>query len=84
MISIGRLEARDRSAWEELFAGYQAFYGRPDWPRENYDEAWRRFQQDDRIHARGARVDGQLGRGSCTVGPRTGSGGTGYCVPSVA
>jgi hypothetical protein len=39
VISIGRLEARDRSAWEELFAGYQAFYGRPDWPQENYDKA---------------------------------------------
>ena len=60
MISIGRLEARDRSAWEELFAGYHAFYGRPNWPRENYDEVWRRFRQDDRIHAWGARVDGQL------------------------
>jgi hypothetical protein len=28
MISIGRLEARDRAAWEEQFAGYHAFYGR--------------------------------------------------------
>jgi hypothetical protein len=36
------------------------FYGRPDWPRENYDEAWHRFQQDDQIHARGAWVDGHL------------------------
>ena len=60
MISIGRLEARDRAAWEELFAGYHAFYGRLEWPQENYDEAWNRFQQDDRIHARVARVDGQL------------------------
>src|ERR1700724_1267294 len=51
MISIGRLEARDRAAWEELFAGYHAFYGRPNWPQENYDEAWSRFEQDDRIHA---------------------------------
>jgi GNAT superfamily N-acetyltransferase len=60
MISIGMLEADDRDAWEELFAGYHAFYGRPDWPRESYDEAWSRFRQDDRIHARGARVDGHL------------------------
>jgi hypothetical protein len=52
MISIGRLEARDRAAWGELFAGYQAFYGRPDWPQRNYDEAWSRFEQDDQIHAR--------------------------------
>jgi hypothetical protein len=60
MISIGRLEAHDRAAWEELFAGYHAFYGRPAWPRENYDQAWSRFGQDDQIHARGARIDGQL------------------------
>ena len=60
MISTGRLEARDHAAWEDLFAGYHAFYGRPDWPQENYDEAWSRFEQDDQIHARGARVDGRL------------------------
>jgi GNAT superfamily N-acetyltransferase len=60
VISIGRLEADDRAAWEELFAGYHAFYGRPDWPRENYDEAWRRFGPDDQIHARGAWIDGRL------------------------
>jgi GNAT superfamily N-acetyltransferase len=60
MISVGRLEARDRAAWEQLFAGYHAFYGRPNWPPENYDEAWSRFEQDDRIHARGARIDGRL------------------------
>lgn len=29
MILVGRLEARDRAAWEGLFAGYHAFYGRP-------------------------------------------------------
>lgn len=60
MISIGRLEARDRAAWEELFAGYHAFYGRPNWPQQNYDEAWSRFEQDDRIHARGAWIEGRL------------------------
>ena len=60
MLTIGRLEPRDRAAWQELFAGYHAFYGRPDRPREEYDEAWRRFREDDRIHARGARLDGRL------------------------
>jgi GNAT superfamily N-acetyltransferase len=60
MISIGRLEARDRAAWGDLFAGYHAFYGRPNWPQQNYDEAWSRFEEDDQIHARGARIDGQL------------------------
>jgi GNAT superfamily N-acetyltransferase len=58
MISIGKLEARDRVAWEELFAGYHAFYGRPSW--DDYDQAWSRFQQDDRVHALGARIDGRL------------------------
>lgn len=29
MISVERLEARDRAAWEGLFAGYHAFDGRP-------------------------------------------------------
>ena len=60
MISIGRLEARERAAWEQLFAGYHAFYGRPNWPQESYTTRHSRFKQDDRIHARGARVDGRL------------------------
>jgi GNAT superfamily N-acetyltransferase len=60
MISIERLEARDRATWEELFAGYLAFYGRRSWPQENYDKAWRRFEQDDQIHARGAWIEGRL------------------------
>lgn len=60
MISIGRLETRDRVVWEKLFADYHAFYGRPDWPRAKYDQAWSRFEQDHPIHARGARVDGRL------------------------
>ncbi|MGH3401977.1 MAG: hypothetical protein ACRDRJ_05560 [Streptosporangiaceae bacterium] len=60
MISIGRLEARDRAAWEELFACYHAFYGHPDWPADNYDRAWSRFEQANGIHARGARVGGRL------------------------
>jgi len=60
MITIGRLEPEDRAAWGELFAGYHAFYGRPHWPRESYDVAWQRFEGDDQIHARGARLDGRL------------------------
>ena len=60
VISTSGLEAHDRAAWQELFAGYHAFYGRPNWPRENYDEAWERIRQDEQIHARGARLDGHL------------------------
>jgi GNAT superfamily N-acetyltransferase len=60
VITIGTLGPDDRPAWEELFAGYHAFYGRPHWPQENYDRAWREFQAADRIHALGARLDGEL------------------------
>ncbi|MBM7789465.1 GNAT family N-acetyltransferase [Tenggerimyces flavus] len=60
MISIGRLEPEDRAEWEALFRGYNAFYGRPSPDQEMIDRAWREFQADDRMHALGARLDGQL------------------------
>jgi GNAT superfamily N-acetyltransferase len=60
MLSVGTLEPEDRPAWEELFAGYQAFYGRSFWPGRNYERTWHRIQAADRIHARGARLDGRL------------------------
>jgi GNAT superfamily N-acetyltransferase len=59
LISIAPLSAEDRAVWEELFAGYNAFYGRT-WPEDFYERAWREFQRDDRIHALGARLDGRL------------------------
>ncbi len=43
-----------------LLAGYHALYGRPNWPQDSYDEAWSRFEQDDHIHARGARFYDQV------------------------
>jgi GNAT superfamily N-acetyltransferase len=58
VIIVGALEPDDRPAWEELFAGYHEFYGRPDW--DGYDRAWREFQTADRMHALGARLDGRL------------------------
>jgi GNAT superfamily N-acetyltransferase len=60
MLSVGTLEPEDRPAWEELFTGYQAFYGRSFWPERNYERTWHRIQAADRIHARGARLDGRL------------------------
>jgi GNAT superfamily N-acetyltransferase len=60
VISVGALEPNDRAAWATLFAGYHEFYGRPSWPEENYERAWQAFQQADRVHALGARLDGQL------------------------
>ncbi len=59
MIGVAPLSADDRTGWEELFAGYNAFYGRT-WPADLYEQAWQEFQRDDRIHALGARLDGRL------------------------
>ncbi|GLW56171.1 GNAT family N-acetyltransferase [Kitasatospora phosalacinea] len=59
MITIEKLTPADRPAWEELFRGYLAFYQR-DEPQQTYDLAWERFLADDRIHALGARLDGEL------------------------
>lgn len=59
MITIDRLRPDDRAAWGRLAAGYKAFYNTPTTEAE-YDEAWRRLQADDGVHAFGARIDGQL------------------------
>jgi len=59
MISVTTLRSDDRPAWEQLFCGYNAFYGRT-WPPERYDDAWQEFQRGDRVHVLGARLDGRL------------------------
>lgn len=59
MISVERLQTTDRAAWGRLAAGYKAFYNTPTSEAE-YDEAWRRLQAGDGVHAFGARLDGQL------------------------
>ena len=59
MIEIGRLRPDDRDDWERLFHGYADFYRRT-LPPDVYDRAWREFTADDRMHARGARLDGRL------------------------
>ena len=59
MITIGPLEPEDREAWETLFRAYIAFYERVS-PQEVYDRAWREFREGERMHALGARVDGEL------------------------
>ncbi|MEU5266615.1 GNAT family N-acetyltransferase [Amycolatopsis sp. NPDC021455] len=59
MISTGGLTADDRATWENLFAGYSTFSGRtlaPEW----VDRAWREFARGERMHALGARLDGEL------------------------
>ncbi|NUT40696.1 MAG: GNAT family N-acetyltransferase [Thermoactinospora sp.] len=59
MIEIGRLVPEDRARWQELFAGYNAFYER-ELPQEQYDTSWQAFMDDTRVHALGARLDGRL------------------------
>ncbi|MEU7874472.1 GNAT family N-acetyltransferase [Dactylosporangium sp. NPDC049140] len=55
---IGAPRDGDRAAWQELFAGYNAFYGR-EWPPERYEQAWREFRRGERVHALVARLDGR-------------------------
>lgn len=59
MLTIGRLVPEDRADWETLFRGYIDFYQRTI-PAEAYDRAWNEFQQDTRMHAYGAKIDGRL------------------------
>jgi len=59
MIDIEKLAQADRAGWETLFGGYNAFYERTLAP-EMYDRAWTAFQEDDRMHALGAKLDGNL------------------------
>ena len=59
MIRIEKLVPSDRGAWEGLFRAYIDFYQRSE-PPDMYEQAWREFQADTRLHAFGARLDGRL------------------------
>ncbi|WP_334561668.1 GNAT family N-acetyltransferase [Micromonospora sp. CPCC 205561] len=59
MVSVTTLQPADRADWEELFSGYNAFYGRT-WPADRYERAWREFQRAETMRALGARWDGRL------------------------
>ncbi|MGH2872458.1 MAG: GNAT family N-acetyltransferase [Solirubrobacteraceae bacterium] len=59
MITIDRLAPEDRDAWQELFRGYSEFYGR-ELTAPVAERAWAELQREERIHARGARLDGRL------------------------
>lgn len=58
-LTIERLSSTDRDAWQHLFAGYNEFYGRT-MPDEFFDHSWGEFTSADRLHARGAFLDGKL------------------------
>lgn len=58
-LTIGPLEPADRKTWEELFAGYNEFYGRT-MPAEFFDHSWAEFTTGTRMHALAARIDGDL------------------------
>lgn len=59
MIDIGKLTPADRADWEILFKGYNEFYERTLLP-EMMERAWNAFQEDTRMHALDARLDGKL------------------------
>ena len=59
MITIAKLSPADRPRWEELFHGYNTFY-ESEYPQSMYDRAWAEFQADERMHAYGAWLDGEL------------------------
>ena len=60
MIEVDTLGASDRAAWTELFRAYHAFYGRPSVPDAELERSWRELAGGNRMHALGARVDGEL------------------------
>ena len=59
MITTGPLRPDDRPRWQELFEGYNTFYGRV-LADAVYERAWARFQDGVVMHALGARDDGEL------------------------
>ncbi|MEU8204748.1 GNAT family N-acetyltransferase [Streptosporangium sp. NPDC049046] len=59
MLRIGKLTPADRPRWETLFRGYNDFYGRT-LPPQLYDRAWDEFREGVRMHALGAKLDGEL------------------------
>jgi GNAT superfamily N-acetyltransferase len=59
MITVSAFQPDERTSWEDLFRGYNDFYERI-LPPYKYDRAWQEFQEGKRMHALGARYDGQL------------------------
>ena len=58
-LRVEPLTPADRERWEVLFRGYIAFYERT-LTDDRYDQAWEEFASGARMHALGARLDGEL------------------------
>jgi len=61
-IDVRPLMAGDKTAWQQLYAGYHAFYQRPDLPQSFFDIAFGRLLSGDDRDFRGlvAQTDGTL------------------------
>lgn len=57
--TVVTLQPHDFAAWKTLAVAYKTFY-ETTLPDAAYQHAWQRLQAEDRIHAWGAKVDGQL------------------------
>ena len=59
MFEITKLREDDRSAWQPLAVGYNAFYERV-LPDGHYDRAWQRLMKAEELHGLAARQDGRV------------------------
>ncbi|GIF22673.1 GNAT superfamily N-acetyltransferase [Actinoplanes tereljensis] len=59
MITVGPLTPGDRPAWESLFRGYNAFYGRV-LEQADATRAWQEIQKDIVLHGLAATSDGRV------------------------
>lgn len=59
MIEISPLREDDRTGWQPLAVGYNAFYERT-LPDAAYEKTWRRLMAGPELHGLAARLDGRV------------------------
>jgi GNAT superfamily N-acetyltransferase len=59
MIEISPLREDDRTCWQPLAVGYNAFYERT-LPDAAYEKTWRRLMAGPELHGLAARLDGRV------------------------